>query len=155
MSLIIRKQVREMFEEYLNKGNHRKTQERFEILDKIYTIKGHFDMDTLHNALTKDSFIVSRATLYNNMELFVDSGLVIKHQFGDLAAQYEKSYGNDNHDHLICISCGSVRECKNLGVVDQLEKKKIRKFKVKYYSLYIYGVCPKCDKKRQLSEKKK
>ena len=75
----IRKQAKDEFTEYLTFRKHRKTSERFAILDHIYSIKGHFNMDSLYNSMLKDaSFRVSRSTLYNTIELLLDCGLVVK-----------------------------------------------------------------------------
>lgn len=135
--------VRSEFMEYLTLYKHRKTPERFAILDHIYSTRGHFDMDSLYNSMIEVNFRVSRATLYNTIQLLLDCGLVVKHQFGANTSKYERAYGNENHDHLICTTCGEVREMTgDLLTPNQL--KKIRKFKVSYYSTYIYGTCSKC-----------
>lgn len=146
----IRKQAKDEFTEYLTFRKHRKTSERFAILDHIYTIKGHFNMDSLFNSMLEDaSFRVSRSTLYNTIELLLDCGLVVKHQFGANSAQYERAYGNENHDHIICIDCGEVRESHN-NLISDAQLKSIKKFKVSYYSMYIYGVCSKCSHARRM-----
>lgn len=150
----LKEQVKAEFIEYLSKGNHRKTPERYAILDHIYTATGHCDMETLYVSMKNNGFRVSRATLYNTMELLLDSGLVVKHQFGDNVARYEKAYGNENHDHIICLDCGAVKECKNLNLFTIAEQKKIKRFKVSYYSMYIYGICSKCEKLKKLENKK-
>src|SRR5699024_10257407 len=139
----LREQVKEEFTEYLTLHKHRKTPERFAILDHIYAFKGHFDIEDLFNFMTDNDFPVSRATLYNTMELLLDCRLVIKHQFGANISKYERSYGNENHNHIICTMCGDVREMKNDELLTTTQLKKIRKFTINYYSMYIYGICSK------------
>ena len=89
--------VKQIFTEYLNANGHRKTPERYAILDTIYSIEGHFDIDTLYSLMAdQENFRVSRATLYNTIILLINARLVIKHQFGN-SSQYEKSYNRDTH----------------------------------------------------------
>ncbi len=150
----LRKQVKDEFMDYLTLHKHRKTPERFAILDHIYSIKGHFDMDSLYKSMIDVNFRVSRATLYNTIELLLDCGLVVKHQFGANVAKYERAYGNENHDHLICTSCGEVWETKNGNLFTSAQQKKIKKFTVNYYSMYIYGICSKCSHARKMQLRK-
>lgn len=150
----LKKQVRDEFMEYLTLHKHRKTPERFAILDHIYTTKGHFDMDTLYKSMIDVNFRVSRATLYNTIELLLDCGLVVKHQFGGNMSKYERAYGNENHDHLICTTCGQVWETGNNNLLTQTQLKKIKKFTVNYYSMYIYGICSKCSHAKKMELRK-
>ena len=149
-NLKLRKQVKEDFKEYLTLHKHRNTPERFAILDYIYSTKGHFDMESLYNSMIEINNRVSRATLYNTITLLLDSGLVVKHQFGDNKSKYERAYGNENHNHIICTSCGDVREMKNDDLLTPVQLKKIRKFTVSYYSMYIYGICSKCSHAKRM-----
>jgi Fur family ferric uptake transcriptional regulator len=151
----LKEQVKSEFTEYLNRHKHRKTPERYAILEHIYSTKGHFDMDSLHNSMTGSMFRVSRATLYNTIELLLNCGLVVKHRFGANVSQYERAYGNENHDHLICLNCGEVKEHKNGNLFDTMQQKKLQRFKVSYYSMYIYGICNKCIRAKTSEEKKK
>lgn len=144
-SLKMRQQVKEEFTEYLTLHKHRKTPERFAILDHIYSNKGHFDINSLYKSMSELNFRVSRATLYNTIELLLDCGLVVKHQFGCNISKYEKACGNENHNHVICTTCGDVWEIKNNDLLSPNQLKKIRKFTVSYYSMYIYGICSKCN----------
>ena len=150
----LRKQARDEFMEYLTQHKHRKTPERFAILDHIYTTKGHFDMDALYKSMIDVNFRVSRATLYNTIELLLDCGLVVKHQFGGNVSKYERAYGNENHDHMICTTCGQVWETKNSDLLSQAQLKKIKKFTVNYYSMYIYGTCSKCSHAKKMALRK-
>ena len=146
----LRKQVKDEFMDYLTLHKHRRTPERFAILDHIYSTKGHFDMDSLYKSMIEANFRVSRATLYNTIQLLLDCGLVIKHQFGGNVSKYERKYGNENHDHIICLSCGTVWESKNNDFFTPAQQKKIKKFTVHYYSMYIYGICSKCSHAKKM-----
>jgi Fur family ferric uptake transcriptional regulator len=103
-------QVRELFERYLEEQGHRKTPERFAILAEVYAFEGHFDMEALYVHMKGRNYRVSRATLYNTMELLIDCGLVRRHQFGDKTAQFEKCYRIRQHDHVILADTGEVLE---------------------------------------------
>lgn len=145
----IREQVKDEFTEYLVANKHRRTPERYAILDHIYSTKGHFDMDSLYISMKEAHFRVSRATLYNTIELLLNCGLVVRHQFGANVAKYERAYGNENHDHVICLSCGDVKESKNSNLFSTAQQKRLKKFKVSYYSMYIYGICAKCERAKK------
>ena len=82
-------QVEGLFEAYLEQNGHRKTPERFAILSQVYSYEGHFDVDTLYEVMEQGEYRVSRATLYNTLDLLMDCNLVRRHQFGDQGAQYE------------------------------------------------------------------
>ena len=74
-------EVRERLEDFLSEGGHRKTPERFSVLEEIYSSGGHFDVDALLDRMKKRGAKVSRATLYNTIELLLEAGLVRKHRF--------------------------------------------------------------------------
>jgi len=152
----IKNTVKQLFTEYLQANGHRKTSERYAILDTIYSIKGHFDIETLHAImLNEENFRVSRATVYNTIELLLDAKLVIKHTFGN-SSQYERSYKMDTHHHLICTECGIVSEFQNENLPRAIAESPMKRFQMSHYSLYIYGVCGKCaaQKKRKKNNNK-
>ena len=64
--------VERILDNYLEMNNHRKTPERYAILRAVYGMEGHFTLDELGEKLTEDyKFPVSRATLYNTLNLFM------------------------------------------------------------------------------------
>ena len=138
--------VTEILTDYLIKNKHRKTPERFAILKEIYDFEGHFDVESMYIQMKNKNFRVSRATLYNTIEILLDSHLIRKHQFGKTQAQYEKSYSNRQHDHLVCTSCDKVIEfCdpRIQGIKNVIEES--MHFKISRHALNLYGLCKNCQ----------
>lgn len=142
----IKAEVRQVLIEFLEQNKFRKTSERFAILDAIYSFDDRFTIGELNDRLLQDSFHVSRATLYNTLNLFMRLRLVI-YQRTLNKTYFQASYTDRAHCHMICSVCGTITDIEAPAVDHAVDDTPLHRFRREGYSLYIYGVCSTCQAK--------
>jgi Fur family ferric uptake transcriptional regulator len=143
---LVSKEIKDVFIKYLKENKHRITNERFLILDSALSMKSHFDADELYIKMREDYLRVSRATVYNTLELMNDCKILTKHNFKGDRARYETKYGRDIHYHIICRSCNKIFEFEN----NKIEKILLKtcdenNLSLSDHSLQIFAICNSPD----------
>ncbi len=136
---LILEQVKKILDKHLELKGLRKTQERYAIIKEIYSFDHHFDADELYSQMIKKKYRVSRATIYNTLDLLVSLELVSRHVFKDNIAKYEKSFGFRQHDHIILDNEEIIEFCdpRIQSIKNSLEK--MFDVKINNHSLYFFG----------------
>ncbi len=132
------------------RGKHRATPERFAVLDAVLQSQGHFDAEALYYRMITNGIKVSKATVYNTLDLLQECGLVSKYRFAENTSRYEKAFGRPHHHHLICLECGDIIEFVNERlerIQDEVCTEKA--FEPQSSSLQVFGTCSKCNKKNR------
>jgi Fur family ferric uptake transcriptional regulator len=137
---------KEQFLQYLRGRGQRVTGERLALFDEIFAQHGHIDAEELLRAMQARGSKISRATVYRNLDLLVESGLARKQRLGRRGFLYEHVHGGQqNHDHLVCTGCGRVVEFVSAGIAAlQGEICRAHGFEPSRHTLQIAGLCNRC-----------
>jgi Fur family ferric uptake transcriptional regulator len=150
----VKSKAAKILADFLVEKGKRKTPERFAILNSVYSMRGHFSLEELSEEMEKNNFRVSKATLYNTMNLLLTVMLVVKHNIDNIT-KYEATFINGNHCHQICTNCGKVTEVNTTAITTALMGLKLKRFHQEGFTLYFYGLCSSCQTKlkRKLAKK--
>ena len=140
-----------LFSNYLKNKRLRNTAERNAICSTVCQTNNPFSLEVIWQQLEDKKFHVSRASVYNTMELLLDANIVVRHQFTSTLVQYELKYIAEQYIHVVCTHCGTVRKIKNEKMNKLFSGYKIPKFTLEHYALHFYGICSKC--KFRISQK--
>jgi Fur family ferric uptake transcriptional regulator len=136
---------KEAFLQFLRTRGQRVTSERMALFEEIFAQHQHIDAEALLAAMQAEGRKISRATVYRNLDLLVESGLARKQRLGRRHFLYEHVHGGQLHDHLVCIRCGRVVEFVSPGIA-AMEREICRAhgFVPAHHSLQINGTCNLC-----------
>lgn len=132
--------IKGIFTSFLEENGYRKTPERYAILEEIYSTNKHLDVETLFFRMESNNYRVSRATIYNTMDILIDSRLVRKHQFGDNITYFKKSFFDGKHDHIILTDTGEILEFSD-PLIQEIKQtiEDVFGLEIEEHSLYFYA----------------
>ncbi|MFH6951040.1 Fur family transcriptional regulator [Flavobacterium sp. FlaQc-51] len=149
-------ELREILEAYLLKNNYRKTPERFSILEAIYYFNKRFDAEILHIEMINKKYRVSRATIYNTLEILIACNRIVRLHFNRNIAEYEIATTKGEHFYIVCLDCHEIMDIDEEFFRGSAEEKKGSRFgfEIKQQVLNIFGKCMNyangsCDKKAE------
>ncbi|MCS6991802.1 MAG: transcriptional repressor [Chitinophagales bacterium] len=150
---LLLQRARHLFDDYLKAHRLRRTPERFAVLETLYRSNEHLDAEKIYQLLRRRRRSISRATVYNTLDLLVKCELALRHQFEPHQARYERAYGARQHDHLICLHCRKVVEFCDPRI-HQISTRMgaLFDFRIAHHSLILYGYCSDCHGKSAHTE---
>jgi Fur family transcriptional regulator, ferric uptake regulator len=136
--------------EIVRKSNRRSTEQRELIRLIIQQANEHLDADRIYQQARQRSPGISLSTVYRNLQLFKETGLVEEHQFG--SRRYYEPALQAKHHHLVCLGCGRVFEFK-CPSIEKLKSRISRKegFSITQAEVRLAGYCTECLKNMKLS----
>jgi Fur family ferric uptake transcriptional regulator len=133
------------FREYIKEQGLRNTPERETIIDEIFSIHDHFDVDELFLRLRNKQKRISKASLYRTIPLLIDSGLIKEVYFENGHLHYEHIYGQKQHCHLRCVGCGRIIEFEDDAIMNiQSRIGKKYDFAITVHRFELLGYCSQC-----------
>jgi len=132
--------------EQLRTNGVRMTPQRHAILGFLMDTKSHPTADDIYKALSPIYPSMSVATIYNNLRLFVEAGLVRELTYGDDSSRFDADLSD--HYHAICKECGTIVDFVHPPLYDvERAAAKTTGFVVEGHRMEIYGLCQICSAK--------
>lgn len=148
LALLINRPMDERYKELkevLKEHNIRVSHQRLLILDYLLCNDTHPTADEIFKDLKSKDPVLSQATVYNTLNLFVDHNLISELDFNQPSKRYE--FYSFNHSHFLCENCGKILDL-NIKEED-LQFKELEKFDVNNIEVIARGICPSCDKEKE------
>ncbi len=130
----------------------RMTNQREIILRELRKSKRHLSADELYDIVKKVMPRISLATVYRNLEILSEAGLIGKLEISGRQKRFD--FDVSDHDHIYCVVCHKV---DNLDIerkdVDSEQLGAAAGYTITGYRVEIIGICPECQKKEKKKEK--
>ena len=134
------------FKDYLNNKGIRPSSQRLLIYDYLYKNHNHPTVENIYAALTPLMPNLSKTTVYNTLNLFVEKGIALVVNIDEHEARYDAD--TSVHGHFKCIACGNFFDVQ----LDQPQIKNLEGFKVDSFHINLKGYCKVCNNQQQKSK---
>lgn len=129
--------------EKLKNNGVRMTPQRHAILSYLLHSLNHPTADDIYKALESKFPNMSVATVYNNLKVFMETGLVRELTYGDDSSRFDADMSD--HYHATCVSCGKIVDFEIPPFIEaEFAASKQTNFHVQGHRFEVYGTCPEC-----------
>lgn len=127
----------------LKESGLKATYQRMNILERIEA-HGHMSIDAIYDEVIKTHPSLSLATIYKNIILMVEKGVLVEVPISGNKSKYELC--KEDHIHLVCTECGEVEDKPKDSLADDLFASITQKenFTLSKQQINLYGVCSHC-----------
>ena len=152
--VVMQKNLQQRYLDFLRSKNLKSTAQRSLILDVVLHAQEHLTAEDVHARARDIDSSLGLATVYRNLKLMEEAGLVVSHNYEQAVTRYEILNDDEHHDHLICERCGAVMEVLDQGI-ELLQKRLAERhgFELSGHRMYLYGLCPECRRKEAMLRK--
>lgn len=136
--------------ERLKSSNVRITPQRHAVLEFLFNSEAHPTADEIYKALEGKFPNMSVATVYNNLRVLRENGLVRELTYGDSSSRFDSNMSD--HYHVICEECGKITDF-HYPPLDEVESlaEQVTGFDVSHHRLEVYGQCKDCKEKKAVN----
>ena len=140
---------RALLQAHMLKKGLRSTGQRRLIVETFFRAPNHVSIEELLAEVRTEDKRVGYATVYRTLKLLAECGVANERKFSDGLTRYELADEASHHDHLICLECGDIIEFEEPRIETLQEQVAHRYgFLLRSHKHEMYGVCPKCQAKR-------
>ena len=141
--------AKEKYERFVTSKGLRQTKQRAQIVDVFLDTEKHLTVQELYDLARKKHKGIGYATVARTVKLMCEAGICRQVDFGDGSQRFEHKFGHEHHDHLICLNCGNFEEIHS-PKLERIQEELVKKhgYVQEYHKLDIFGLCPKCKKRR-------
>lgn len=139
---------------FLKAKNIRITPQRQAIIEYLIDTNDHPTVEEIYRNITEKYGPMSLATVYNNLNVLVDAGLVDEMKFNGVTSRYD--YNHHRHHHIICVECGRIEDVV-YNDLDGLEAAAQAQtgYQVFHAKIELHGLCQDCQKKMEAEKAEK
>lgn len=126
----------------------RLTTQRQVILEELSKVKTHPTASELYDMVRKRLPRIGLGTVYRNLELMAESGIILKIEVGGTQKRFDAT--TDNHYHIRCSSCGRVDDI-DVPVIEELavQAATSSSYLILGHHVEFTGICSACQKQQQ------